>query len=165
MGCRLFLEALFATIGTALATGGYIYFIIELNVPRNRQVTDDGLLAGLATVLVFAFVQWLGAGTQAKVTEWMTYGAIVVLVWFWVACCRVCDGSNHDRASPDQGWDRRAPGDPVRYLVVGDDRDRGSGSEEAHEPQRTIPRGLTPGTAHSDRTRRHDWFVAAGAGQ
>src|SRR6266852_5140107 len=85
MGWSMFLEALFATIGTALATGGYIYFILELVAPEiNRPITTT--LAGLATVLVFAVVQWLGAGAQAKVTEWMTYGAIVVLVWFWVAC-------------------------------------------------------------------------------
>src|SRR6266513_865704 len=30
MGWSMFLEALFATIGTALATGGYIYFVLEL---------------------------------------------------------------------------------------------------------------------------------------
>src|SRR5438093_13683800 len=30
MGWSMFLEALFATIGTAIATGGYIFFIIDL---------------------------------------------------------------------------------------------------------------------------------------
>jgi amino acid transporter len=30
MGWSMFLEALFATIGTAIATGGYIYFVISL---------------------------------------------------------------------------------------------------------------------------------------
>src|SRR5580700_10537967 len=33
MGWSMFLEALFATIGTALATGGYIYFILEHVAP------------------------------------------------------------------------------------------------------------------------------------
>src|ERR1700730_13194719 len=30
MGWSMFLEALFATIGTAIATGGYIYFVLNL---------------------------------------------------------------------------------------------------------------------------------------
>src|SRR6516165_5356787 len=51
MGWSMFLESLFATIGTAIATGGYIYFIINLfsDGLDERLVT---MLAGLATVLV-----------------------------------------------------------------------------------------------------------------
>src|SRR5262249_26809741 len=78
IGWSMFLEALFATIGTAIATGGYIFFVINLLVigldePTKRLVT---MWAGLATVLIFAIVQWVGAHHQAKMMEWMTYGAI-----------------------------------------------------------------------------------------
>src|SRR5207244_12832062 len=34
----------------------------------------------------FGVVQWIGATEQAKAMEWMTYGAIAGLVWFWIAC-------------------------------------------------------------------------------
>src|SRR5262249_19542220 len=85
MGWSMFLEALFATIGTAIATGGYISFVLNLFKPG----LDQGLttaLAGLATVAVFALVQWAGSKHQARLMEWMTYAAIVGLVWFWIAC-------------------------------------------------------------------------------
>src|SRR5438128_5826211 len=55
MGWSMFLEALFATIGTALATGGYIYFILSLllgGVDKSLTTTAAGLL----TVAVFAGV-------------------------------------------------------------------------------------------------------------
>src|SRR5713226_6155014 len=52
MGWSMFLEALFATIGTAIATGGYISFVINLLVTGLDE--DTGRLvtmwAGLATV-------------------------------------------------------------------------------------------------------------------
>src|SRR5689334_20719361 len=82
MGWSMFLEALFATIGTAIATGGYIYYVLNLFVGG----LDEKLattIAGLATVAVFALVQWLGSKLQAQLMEWMTYGAILALVWFW----------------------------------------------------------------------------------
>src|SRR6185295_8314541 len=49
MGWSMFLEALFATIGTAIATGGYIAFVVDLFV----QDLDKNLVtmvAGLGTV-------------------------------------------------------------------------------------------------------------------
>src|SRR3954447_6510364 len=47
MGWSMFLESLFAAIGTAIATGGYIYFIIDLIVPGiDRSLTTT--FAGLA---------------------------------------------------------------------------------------------------------------------
>jgi ethanolamine permease len=85
MGWSMFLESLFAAIGTAIATGGYSYFVLSLlfdAVPKPMATT----VAALATVVVFAVVQWLGAREQAKIMEWMTYGAILALVWFWIAC-------------------------------------------------------------------------------
>src|SRR5438128_5997475 len=84
MGWSMFLEALFATIGTAIATGGYIYFVLSLFTDGldEKLITT---IAGLATVGIFALVQWLGSRLQARLMEWMTYGALVALVWFWVA--------------------------------------------------------------------------------
>src|SRR5438876_5067161 len=71
MGWSMFLEALFATIGTAIATGGYIYFVIDLLCHGlNKELTTTA--AGLATVAVFALVQWIGSKRQAQLMEWMT---------------------------------------------------------------------------------------------
>src|SRR6266480_1696634 len=54
MGWSMFLESLFATIGTAIATGGYIFFVINLLVTGLDE--DTGRLvtmwAGLATVVI-----------------------------------------------------------------------------------------------------------------
>src|SRR5437867_1900939 len=94
MGWSMFLESLFATIGTAVATGGYVYFVLRLlgewfsNVLRIGEVRESLVttLAALATVLVFAVVQWVGVRQQARLMAWMTYGAILGLVWFWIAC-------------------------------------------------------------------------------
>jgi ethanolamine permease len=164
MGWSMFLEALFATIGTALATGGYIYFIVELAWPGiDRSLTTT--LAGLATVLVFAFVQWLGAGAQAKVTEWMTYGAIVVLIWFWVACL---PGVRIERILTEplltKGWTGVLQAIPfaIWWLVMIETV--ALAPEEAHEPQRTIPRGLTLAQLTLIVLVVMTWFVAAGAG-
>src|SRR5438309_2451560 len=85
MGWSMFLEALFATIGTAIATGGYIYFVCNLfftGLDKELATT----VAGLATVAIFALVQWVGSKRQAQLMEWMTYLASVALVWFWIAC-------------------------------------------------------------------------------
>ena len=85
MGWSMFLESLFATIGTAIATGAYISFILNLLVDGLHPglVTTS---AALVTVALFALLQWTGAKEQAKIMEWMTYGAIIALVWFWIAC-------------------------------------------------------------------------------
>src|SRR5215472_14383172 len=59
MGWSMFLEAFFATVGTALATGGYLYFILSLWLPGvDQPVTTTA--AALLTVAVFAAVQWVG---------------------------------------------------------------------------------------------------------
>src|SRR5437762_2625711 len=59
MGWSMFLEALFATIGTAIATGAYIYFVMNL-LTRGLDQQMATTLAALATVAVFAVVQWIG---------------------------------------------------------------------------------------------------------
>src|SRR5436305_10559778 len=81
MGWSMFLESLFATIGTAIATGGYIYYVLNLFfADLDKDLATTG--AGLVTVALFALVQWLGSERQAQIMEWLTYGAIGVLVWF-----------------------------------------------------------------------------------
>src|SRR5713101_4706816 len=64
MGWSMFLEALFATIGTAIATGGYIYFVVDLIVPSLPQQAIT-TAAALITVALFAALQWIGARQQA----------------------------------------------------------------------------------------------------
>src|SRR5436305_226999 len=65
MGWSMFLEALFATVGTAIATGGYIYFVLSLFFD-GLDASLATTVAGLATVAVFALVQWLGSKLQAR---------------------------------------------------------------------------------------------------
>src|SRR5438067_8744764 len=72
MGWSMFLEALFATIGTAIATGGYIYFVLNLLFENVLDKDLTTTIAGLATVAIFALVQWLGSKLQARLMEWMT---------------------------------------------------------------------------------------------
>src|ERR1700733_6192308 len=75
MGWSMFLEALFATIGTAIATGGYISYVLQLLFPETFDENLTTTCAGLATVAIFALVQWIGSKRQAQLMEWMTYGA------------------------------------------------------------------------------------------
>src|SRR5262249_13102792 len=82
MGWSMFLECLFAGIGTALATGGYISFL--LNPDNPNPVVKTG--CAIACALVFMVIQYRGAEGQAAVTFWLTLVASAVLVWFWVAC-------------------------------------------------------------------------------
>src|SRR2546430_12900944 len=52
MGWSMFLEALFATVGTALATGGYIRFVVNLLIGDVDQALTT-TAAGLATIAAF----------------------------------------------------------------------------------------------------------------
>jgi ethanolamine permease len=165
MGWSMFLECLFATVGTAIATGGYISFILSL-------LTDDldkelvTTLAGLATVGVFALVQWLGARQQARLMAWMTYGAILGLVWFWVACL---PGVRLERILTEPllsaGWSGVVKAIPfaIWWLVIIESV--ALAAEEAHEPHRTIPRGLVLAQLTLIGLVVLTWFFAAAAGE
>src|SRR5947209_433553 len=85
MGWSMFLECLFAAIGTAIATGAYIAFLLN-RLGEGADEATTRTAAALVTVALFAVVQWAGARAQARVMAWMTYGALCGLVWFWVAC-------------------------------------------------------------------------------
>jgi ethanolamine permease len=164
MGWSMFLEALFATIGTAIATGGFIYFVISIfAVGLDKSLVQT--FAGLATVAVFAFVQWLGSSLQARLMEWMTYGAIAALVWFWIACV---PGVRLERIFTEpllaNGWMGVVKAIPyaIWWLVMIETV--ALAPEEAREPHRTIPRGLTLAQITLVGLVVMTWFFASGAG-
>jgi ethanolamine permease len=164
MGWSMFLEALFATIGTAVATGGYIYYVLKLFF----EGLDEGLVttvAGLVTVALFALVQWVGSKRQAQLMEWMTYGAILALVWFWIACI---PGVRLERIFTQplltDGWGGVLKAIPyaIWWLVMIETV--ALAPEEAHEPERTIPRGLMLAQITLIVLVLLTWFFVAAAG-
>lgn len=141
MGWSMYLECQFATIATALATGGYVAFLFDPDKPSPAVTT----VAALATVVLFFLLHVWGVKEQSTAMVVMTYGAILGLVIFWIA------------ASTHFSWDRilttpllpKAKGwksvlDAVPYalwwLVIIETV--ALAAEESHEPHRTIPRGL-----------------------
>ena len=164
MGWSMFLEALFATIGTAIATGGYISFVLNLFIrDLDQRVTTT--IAGLATVAAFAIVQRVGSKQQARLMEWMTYGAIVALVWFWIACI---PGVKLERIFTQPiltaGWSGVLKAIPyaIWWLVMIETV--ALAPEEAREPHRTIPRGLTLAQITLVFLVLLTWFFASAAG-
>ena len=164
MGWSMFLESLFAAIGTAIATGGYIYFVFNLLFDGlNKELTTTA--AGLATVAVFAVVQWVGSKSQAQLMEWMTYGAIVALVWFWIACIPAV---RLDRifTTPllTDGWSGVLKAIPfaIWWLVMIETV--ALAPEETREPHRTIPRGLTYAQITLVGLVLLTWFFVCAAG-
>src|SRR5258708_21140766 len=90
MGWSMFLECLFATIGTGLATGGYIAFLLNPDHPDRKVTTAFAILCAL----VFFVIQYIGVKQQAVIMLWLTYAAIGALVWFWAG---VAPGVSLDR--------------------------------------------------------------------
>jgi ethanolamine permease len=165
MGWSMFLECLFATIGTAIATGGYIFFIVNL-VSDGWDEGTVTMLAGLATVLVFALVQCQGTRAQAKLMEWMTYGALVGLVWFWIACMPAVHLERiFTQPLLTHGWAGTIKAIPyaIWWLVMIESV--ALAAEEAHEPHRTIPRGLLLAQITLIILVVLTWFFAAAAGK
>lgn len=169
MGWSMFLEALFATIGTAIATGGYISFVIGLvfeNVSQNKEIQSlITLSAGLATVAIFGFIQWTGSKRQAQFMDYMTYGAIIALVWFWIACIPAVQ-LDRILTTPllTHGWSGVLKAIPfaIWWLVMIETV--ALAPEEAHEPHRTIPRGLTLAQMTLIVLVILTWFFASAAG-
>ncbi len=141
MGWSMLLECQFATIATALATGGYIAFLVNPEGPDAAVAT----WAALATVVIFFLLHTWGVQEQSWAMIVMTYGAILGLVIFWVAAAT---NFSWDRVwtNPllprEKGW--KSVLDAVPYalwwLVIIETV--ALAAEEAHEPHRTIPRGL-----------------------
>src|SRR5437773_655485 len=80
MGWSMFLECLFAAIGTALATGGYIAFLLNPDQPDPLVK----VVAGVVTIVLFFTLHAWGVKEQSRAMVLMTYGAVAGLVLFWV---------------------------------------------------------------------------------
>jgi ethanolamine permease len=162
MGWSMLLECLFAAISTALAAGGYIAFLIHQKDP-NPVVK---VVAGVAAVVIFFVLQARGVKEQSRVMVLMTYGAVAGLVVFWVVAAT---NFSWDRVWPrgnllgSKGW--RAVLDAVPYalwwLVMIETV--ALAAEEAHEPHRTLPRGLTWAQLTLIALVLLTWFFACGA--
>jgi ethanolamine permease len=139
MGWSMFLECLFATIGTGLAAGGYIAFLINPDHP-DRNVTTA---CAIACALLFFVIQYAGVKQQAVIMLWLTYAAIAALVWFWLGAA---PGVSLDRVFTKpllpSGWSGVLGAVPYAlwWLVIIETV--ALASEEAHEPHVSIPRGL-----------------------
>jgi ethanolamine permease len=141
MGWSMFLECQFATIATALATGGYIAFLVSPDDPDPVV----SVAAALATIGIFFLLHVWGVKEQSLVMVVMTYGAIVGLVVFWAAAAtnfsweRVWTGP---LLTARDGWQSvlRAMPYALWWLVMIETV--ALAAEEAHQPHRTIPRGL-----------------------
>jgi ethanolamine permease len=141
MGWSMFLECQFATIATAIATGGYVAFL--LNPAQPEPAVRVGV--GLATTLVFFLLQAWGVKEQSWIMMVMTYGAILGLLLF----CLLTAGEfswRHVWTDPvlpsDLGWLAvlRAVPYALWWLVMIETV--ALAAEESHEAHRTIPRGL-----------------------
>ncbi len=164
MGWSMFLESLFATIGTAIATGAYISFILNLMFDGlNAELVTTA--AALVAVVLFAVLQWIGAKEQARIMEWMTYGAIIALVWFWIACI---PGVKIERILTEPlltfGWGGVLKAIPfaIWWLVIIESV--ALAAEEAHEPHHSIPRGLMYAQVTLIVLVVLTWFFTAAAG-
>jgi ethanolamine permease len=142
MGWSMFLECQFASIAAIMAAGGYIAFLFGQGDPDPVV----RCVASLVFVVVFFVFQAWGAKEQSWVMIVMTWGAIIGLLIF---CAAAATNFSWDRVWPrhellpaDKGW--KAVLDAVPYalwwLVMIETV--ALASEEAHEPHRTVPRGL-----------------------
>jgi ethanolamine permease len=162
MGWSMFLECQFATIATALATGGYVAFL--LNPDNPEPAVRIGV--GLATVLIFFLLQAWGVKEQSWVMMAMTWGAILGLVLFWVAAATHFSWQRiwtQPVLPAALGWEAvfRAVPYALWWLVMIETV--ALAAEEAHEPHRTIPRGLVWGQLTLIGLVILTWLFACGA--
>ena len=162
MGWSMFLECQFATIATALATGGYVAFLLN---PEEPSATIT-VWAALATVAIFFVLQIWGVKEQSLAMVIMTYGAILGLFIFWGLAAT--NFSWHrvwttPLLPEKKGW--QAVLDAVPYclwwLVMIETV--ALAAEEAEKPHRTIPRGLVWGQLTLIVLVVLTWFFACGA--
>src|SRR5262245_41384533 len=160
MGWSMFLECQFAAIATALATGDYITFLLNPDEPSGtvRPIVDlitalnpENPAAtlrvgiGVITVVIFFFLHAWGVQEQSRAMMLMTWAAIFGVLIFWIAAAG--NFSWHrvwtDPVLPaDLGWLAALKAVPYAlwWLVIIETV--ALAAEEAHEPHRTIPRGL-----------------------
>jgi ethanolamine permease len=143
MGWSLLLECLFGGVATALAGGKYVAFLLDPDGEPSRPVA---VAVALGIVLVFFLLQARGVREQARALTWMTYAAVGGLVLFWAAALT---NFSWDRvwATPviptEKGWAAVLDAVPFAlwWLIIIEAA--ALAAEEAHDPPRTIPRGLT----------------------
>ena len=162
MGWSMFLECQFATIATALATGGYIAFLLNPENPSSIVT----VWTALATIAIFFVLQAWGVKEQSLAMVIMTYGAILGLLIFWGLAAT---NFSWDRVwttpllPEKKGW--QAVLDAVPYclwwLVMIETV--ALAAEEAHQPHRTIPRGLVWGQLTLIVLVVLTWLFACGA--
>jgi ethanolamine permease len=148
MGWSMFLECLFAAIGTALATGGYIAYLINPDNPDPLIKVE----AAAVTVVLFLVLQAWGVKEQSRVMVLMTYGALAGLVLF---CAVAATHFSWERVWPqgqllsekgwlnEKGWRSVLDAVPFALWWLVMIETIALAAEESHEPHRTLPRGLT----------------------
>jgi ethanolamine permease len=141
MGWSMFLECQFAAIAAAQASGSYIAYLLAY---PNEPDPTVSVVASLATVLVFFLLHSWGVQEQSRAMMIMTWAAIVGVLIFWGAAYTHFSWERAwpDPALPAKGWRAVLEAVPFAlwWLVIIETV--ALAAEEAHEPHRTIPRGL-----------------------
>jgi ethanolamine permease len=162
MGWSMFLECQFATIATAIASGGYVAFLCN---PENPD-PHVRVIAGLATVTIFFLLQSWGVKEQSSVMLVMTYGAILGLVLFWIVAATNFSWQRvwpHPVLPEGKGWQATLDALPYALWWLVMIETVALAAEEAHEPHRTIPRGLVWAQLTLVALVLLTWFFACGA--
>ncbi len=142
MGWSMYLECLFAGVATALAAGKYVAFLVDPSAPDRHLA----VAVGLGVVVVFFVLQARGVKEQARALVLMTYAGLAGLAVFWVVALT---NFSWDRvwttpAVPaEKGWGAVLDAVPFAlwWLIVIEAAVLAA--EEARDPARTVPRGLT----------------------
>jgi ethanolamine permease len=141
MGWSMFLECQFAAIAASLASGSYIAYLITY---PDKPTTGVRVTASLGTVFLFFVLHARGVREQSRAMMLMTWGAIGGLVLFWIAAATHFSWERAwpDPVLPEKGWRAVLEAVPFAlwWLVIIETV--ALAAEEAHEPRRTIPRGL-----------------------
>ena len=160
MGWSMFLECFFATVGTGLATGAYVAFLINPDSPDPLVTT----VWGVVCALVFFAIQYWGVKEQAVIMLWLTYAAIATLVWFWLAAL---PGVKLERILTRPllpgGWSGVLGAVPFALWFLVIIETVALAAEEAHEPHVSIPRGMVLAQITLALLVVLTWFFAAGA--
>jgi len=142
MGWSMYLECLFAGVATALAAGKYVAFLAAPAAPDRHLA----VAVGLAVVFVFFVLQARGVKEQARALVLMTYAGLAGLAVFWVVALTNFSWERvwTTPALPaDKGWGAVLDAVPFAlwWLIVIEAA--ALAAEEARDPARTVPRGLT----------------------
>jgi ethanolamine permease len=162
MGWSMLLECQFVAIATALATGGYIAFLLQPDDP------SDAVRIGiaLATIVVFFFLHAWGVKEQSLALMLITYGAILGLVIFWIAAAPYLSWPRvwTDPVLPaTKGWRAVLEAVPFALWWLVSIETVALAAEEAHAAHRTIPRGLVLAQVTLIGIAVLTWFFACGA--